>query len=282
MPRLGAHLSAAGGWHRAVEAALQLGCDAVQLFLRPPGRWARPEVTGEKLRAFRQALAGSPVDGAVFAHAPYLVNLALEDPVLARRSLETVVEELVLAADLGLAGVVLHPGSAGTGSRIDAAARVRDRLEAVLASAPAGPRLLLENTAGGGGLLASRVSDIAHLAPRSLWEQGRLGVCLDTAHLWGAGYDLRHGGWVRALAELASAGLTSALRVIHINDTPVPLGSGKDRHAPPGEGQLGERFFAEILADPAVSGAACIMEIPPGPGNRDVRNVLERVRGWHP
>lgn len=279
---MGAHLSAAGGWHRAVEAALQLGCDAVQLFLRPPGRWAGPAVTGEKIGSFRQVVVGSPLEAAVFAHAPYLVNLASEDPELARRSLETVVEELDLAARLGIAGVVLHPGSAGTGSRNAAATRLRERLEEVLARAPAGPQLLLENTAGAGGLLASRVADIVELAPRSLWERERLGVCLDTAHLWAAGYDLLAGGWHQALGELAAAGLVPALRLVHINDTPVPRGSGRDRHVPPGEGQLGERFFAELLADPALSPVACIMEIPPGPGNREVRQALGRVRRWLP
>lgn len=252
----------------------------MQLFLRPPGRWAGPVVTEDKVARFRQLAAGSPVEGAVFAHAPYLVNLASAVPALAQRSLATVVEELDLAARLGVAGVVLHPGSAGDGSTEEAEARLRDRLEEALASVPFGPLLLLENTAGSGGLLGARVSHLAHLAPRALWEQGRVGVCLDTAHLWGAGYDLLHGGWEKALAELEDAGLGSALRVVHINDTPVPLGSGRDRHVPPGEGQLGQGFFTRLLADPAMAKVACIMEIPPGPENRAVRDALARVRSW--
>ncbi len=280
MPRLGAHLSAAGGWHRAVEAAAQLGCESVQLFLRPPGRWELPARASSQVEAFRAALASSPVAGAVFAHAPYLVNLASADPGLASRSVLLLVEELALARELGLAGVVVHPGSGGRGFRRDAAARARARLEEVLARAPSDVPLILENTAGAGGLLAARIRELRDLGEPSWWRDRRLGVCLDTAHLWAAGYDLLGGGWEDVWDELDQAELTSALMVLHINDTPEALGSGRDRHAPPGEGVLGQRFFANLLTDSRLGNVPCVMEIPPGPHNRKVEEALSRVRSW--
>lgn len=218
--------------------------------------------------------------GAAFAHAPYLVNLASEDPKLAQRSVALVADSLLLGARLGLAGVVVHPGSAGGGSRQEAVARVRQRLAEVFALAPGGTALLLENTAGAGGLLGARMGELYALGEGFWKKQKNLALCLDTAHLWAAGYDLRNGGWGQALAELAEVGLVPLLRLVHCNDTPVACGNHRDRHAPPGEGQLGEAFFAELLQDPAVADVPCIVEIPPGPKNRAVGEALLRLRGW--
>lgn len=280
MPRLGAHLSTAGSWHRALEAARQLGCEAVQIFLQAPGRWAPPPENPEAVALFCRSVSATNLHGAVFAHAPYLVNLASQDPEVAQQSVALVVASLLLGARLGLAGVVVHPGSAGRGSREQAVARVRQRLAEILARSPAGISLLLENTAGAGGLLGARMDELQALGEGCWREQGRLGLCLDTAHLWAAGYDLRNGGWEQALAELAAMGLSSLVSLVHCNDTPVALGSRRDRHAPPGEGQLGEAFFVELLQDPFMASLPCVMEIPPGPKNRGVKQALARLRSW--
>ncbi|MFN3413157.1 MAG: deoxyribonuclease IV, partial [Thermoanaerobaculum sp.] len=215
-------------------------------------------------------------------HAPYLVNLASADPELAQRSVALLAHELVLAQRLGLAGVVVHPGSAGRESRQEAVVRVRRRLNEVFARAAVDTPLLLENTAGAGNLLGVRVQEVLELAELSWWQVGRVGLCLDTAHLWAAGYDLQNGGFRHALRELADAGLSSSLKLVHINDTPVPLGSRRDRHAAPGTGELGEGFFMKLLGVPALTDVACIMEIPPGSANQGVREALEQLRRWLP
>lgn len=280
MPQLGAHLATAGGWYRALEAAQTLGCEAVQIFLQAPGRWAPPRKNPDAVARFYRSLCAANLRGRVFAHVPYLVNLASENPVLAQQSVALVADELLLGATMGLAGVVLHPGSAGQGHREAAIARFRERLGEVFTLAPAAPPLLLENTAGAGGLLGARMEEL-HALGEGFWgQQGKLGLCLDTAHLWAAGYDLRNGGWGQVLAELEALGLASLVRLVHCNDTPAALGSRRDRHASPGEGQLGAAFFAALLKDPLVADLPCIMEIPPGPKNMAVREALARLRSW--
>jgi len=279
MPRLGAHLSAAGGLWRAPEAAAALGCRALQIFLRAPARWARAALPAGGAERFRAAAAGASLDGACFAHAPYLLNLASADHGLRRRSLAVLVEELERAGELGLAGVVLHPGSAGAGDRGEAEARCRDGIaEAVDTAGAAAAPLLLEGTAGMGGQLGITPAELARLVAPSV--AGRVGLCLDTAHLWAAGYDLHGDGWERVLGEASGHWPAGALRLLHINDTAVECGSRRDRHAPPGEGRLGRHFYRRLFADPCVTGLPCVLEIPPGDDNRLVRVALARLRRW--
>jgi deoxyribonuclease-4 len=279
MPRLGAHLSAAGGLWRAPEAAAALGCRALQIFLRAPGRWARAALPADGAERFRAAAAGASLDGVCFAHAPYLLNLASADHELRRHSLAVLIEELERAGELGLAGVVLHPGSAGASDRGEAEARCRDGIaEAVDTAGAAAAPLLLEGTAGMGGQLGITPVELARLSGSA--APGRVGLCLDTAHLWAAGYDLHGDGWERVLGEVAGHWPAGALRLFHLNDTAVECGSRRDRHAPPGDGRLGARFYRRLLADPRVTGLPCVLEIPPGDDNRLVRAALGRLRRW--
>ena len=279
MPFLGAHLSAAGGVSRAAVAASTVGCEALQVFLRAPGRWAAVPLADAEVGRFGAACADGGLLGRCFAHAPYLLNLASSDAALRERSIAVLAEELARAARLGLAGVVLHPGSAGSGDPRAAQARCRDAIAAALDGAGAdAAKLLLEGTAGAGGLLGRTPAELRSLVEEPL--RSRVGVCLDTAHLWGAGYDLRHGGWERALGELGEHWGVAAPELVHANDTPVELGSRRDRHAPPGEGRLGREVFRRILADPRCAAVALVMEIPPGDGNRDVKAALRRLRRW--
>lgn len=281
MPRLGAHLSAAGGLWRAAAAAGQLGCGALQVFLRPPGRWAQTRLAADSVERFRDAVTVTELAGACFAHAPYLLNLASADAALRQRSVDTLVEELLRGGELGLAGVVLHPGSAGAASRVEAAARCRAAIvEARGRCGGAGARLLLEGTAGMGGQLGTTPAELASLVEAAVRD--RVGVCLDSAHLWGAGYDLLAGGWDRVLDELGASWGVAAPDLLHANDSPVALDSRRDRHAPPGEGALGEGFYRRILADGRLAGTPLVLEIPPGDDNELVRAALDRLRSWQP
>jgi deoxyribonuclease-4 len=295
MPRLGAHLSAAGGVSRAATAAADLGCEALQVFLRAPGRWAATALPAAESARFRSAVRGSGLEGACFAHAPYLLNLASGDDGLRTRSIAVLVHELKRADRLGLAGVVLHPGSAGAGRRPEAEARCRAAIaEAVERAATRTTMLLVEGTAGAGGQLGRTPRELARLVEAGLRGTARrasgrspgphrarpVGVCLDTAHLWGAGFDLRRDGWERVLAELAQHWGDEVPHLLHGNDTNVDLGSHRDRHAPPGDGKLGERFFRRLLADERCASVPLVLEIPPGAGNTLVRAALERLRAW--
>jgi deoxyribonuclease IV len=189
------------------------------------------------------------------------------------------VEELQWGAALGLKGVVLHPGSAGVGPHQEAEERCRDAIAEVLASVPfEAPRLLLEGAAGAGGQLGRSPGALARLVPPG--AQSRVGICLDTAHLWAAGYDLRGPGWKTVQAELAEAWGRPAPDLFHGNDSAAELGSRRDRHAAPGEGALGEAFFRTLLHREELDGTPLIVEIPPGPRDGDVIKVLRRLRRW--
>jgi deoxyribonuclease-4 len=286
MPRLGAHLSAAGGVSRAVSAAVAIGCEALQVFLRAPGRWAAAPLAQSEVARFRSAVRKAALSGLCFAHAPYLLNLASTDDELRTRSIAVLVEELGRAGRLGLAGVVLHPGSAGEGSRPEAEARCRAAItEAIERAGARAAMLLIEGTAGAGGQLGRTPAELARLVEPRLRRKGRrakVGTCLDSAHLWGAGYDLLGDGWERVLAEVGEHWGIAVPHLLHGNDTRVELGSHRDRHAAPGEGRLGERFFRRVLADPRCASLPIVLEIPPGEGNRVVRASLRRLRRWGP
>jgi deoxyribonuclease IV len=279
VPRLGAHLSAAGGVSRAIAAAGRLRCRSLQVFLRAPGRWAAAPLAADEVARVRTSPDRAAVAGAVLAHAPYLLNLASDDASLARRSIAVLVDELRRAHELGLDCVVLHPGSARLGDRGAAEARCRSAIaEAVEAAGKRAARLLLEGQAGAGGQLGRTPEELARLVEPSV--RPRVGLCLDTAHLWAAGYDLTAGGLRQVLDEVGAHWERAAPDALHINDTKVALGSGRDRHAPPGEGALGERFYRELLAYRDLAEVPMILEIPPGKDNTLVRRALNRLRRW--
>lgn len=280
--RLGAHLSAAGGLWRAAEAAPGATCQALQLFLRAPSRWAAPPAVPDEVERFSRAAAVAGLEGWCFAHAPYLLNLATADVALRDRSCEVLVDELIRGGRLGLAGVVLHPGSAGlNGDRSAAAARCREALADVATRAGnASARILVEGAAGAGGQVGVTPKELAGLVADCPRE--RVGLCLDCAHLWAAGYDLRGDGWQRLLDEVGEAWGQVAPDLWHGNDTPCELGSSRDRHAAPGDGQLGESFFRRLLDDERAGAAPLVLEIPPGDDNELVREALARLRSWLP
>lgn len=263
-----------------MDAAVAAGCEALQLFLRPPTRWAAAPLGAAEAVRFRAAATGAGLGGLCFAHAPYLLNPASEDPVLRERSVAVLADELRRAGALGLAGVVLHPGSAGGGDRGEAEARCRAALaEALDRAGSSAARLLLEGQAGSGGQLGRTPAELARLV-ESAGPGGRVGVCLDSAHLWGAGFDLLGDGWERVLGELGEHWRMQAPQLFHGNDTEVELGSHRDRHAPPGEGRLGRAFFSRMLTDERCAELPVVLEIPPGDGNALVKKALVRLRRW--
>lgn len=277
--RLGAHLSAAGGVHRAVWAASTLGLESLQVFLRSPGRWAGRQPDEEAVRRCGAGLVAGKLSGKAFAHAPYLLNLASADDALRRRSVDVLVEELQWAGALGLTGVILHPGSAGKGDRSLAESRCREAVaEGVERAGPQAARLLLEGSAGAGGMLGRGPAELSRLVAPPLRE--KVGICLDLAHLWAAGYDLPGDGWDRVEGELQERWGTAIPDVIHGNDTNTPLGGGVDRHAAPGSGVLGEGFFRRLLRDPRLSATPLIVEMPPGEGNEAVARIVGLLRSW--
>jgi deoxyribonuclease IV len=257
---IGAHVSPAGGPAKAIERGVERGCAAIQIFNQSPRAW-KPSTYSQQAGAdFRQAMAASPV-GAVLIHAVYLLNCASEDADLRAKSLASLINSLRAGSALGAHGVVLHPGSAKSGDVASAIKRAGRTIEQALAESE-DCHLHLENTAGGGGTLGRSIAELAQLLDAAGGDE-RLGVCLDSCHLFASGYDIRTPAGVDDLIEelRAEVGL-ERVRSLHLNDSQTVLGSNRDRHANLGRGELGERGCAAFLGAPHFQGLPCVLETP--------------------
>lgn len=264
---LGGHVPVAGGLAaRGLSYAAALAAETLQVFVANPRGWATPPGDPAQDEAFRAGCAqrGLPA----YVHAPYLINPGSADPVTAERSVRSLRHSLRRARAIGARGVVVHTGSATGGrSRESALAQTGELLLPLLdeLTHEEDPYLLLEPTAGQGASLCSRVADLGpYLA--ALRHHPRVGICLDTAHVFAAGHDLAAPDGVAAtLDELVEVAGPGRLRLIHANDSKAPAGSRRDRHENIGAGHIGQAAFAALLRHPATAGVPLIIETPGGP-----------------
>jgi deoxyribonuclease IV len=274
---IGAHVSTAGGLSTSVGRAQALGAECMQIFLCAPQRWQEPKHTDEQVHEFRR-LVGEAGIGPNFAHATYLVNLAAVDEPLRTRSIANLSACAAWSDRAGLTGIVVHVGS-GRGQPAEEAERqAASALAEVLGNGPTGA-ILLENSAGSGDTLGSRFEQIGALFDR-LGRDKRLGLCLDTAHTFASGYDLRiDEGIQRTLDEIDRHMGLERLQLIHANDSKVGLGSAVDRHENIGKGLLGDEAFQRMLANAVLGPLPWVLEVPgyddKGP---DLQNVLDLKR----
>jgi len=277
---LGAHVATAGGVARAFANAERIGCDALQIFVKNPNRWHAAPLAEPEAAAYRAARVahGCP---PVVAHASYLINLAAKDPETLARSRAALGDELGRCAQLGIPGLVLHPGAhlgAGTDAGLDAVAR---SLDLVLGECEAGgdaPQVWLENTAGQGTVLGSRIEELAAISARC--DHGaRLGVCLDTCHAFAAGYPVHTETGLAAFLDAFGTDIgLERLRCWHLNDSRGPLGSRRDRHANLGEGEIDLGLFAGLAHDPRFAHLSMLLETPRGEDRLGHARDLERLR----
>ena len=255
---IGAHVSQAGGLANAIERGVDRGCDSIQIFNQSPRMW-RPTAYGEDdLAEFRDAMAPSRIR-AVLIHAVYLVNCASEDAEMRRKSLASLEQSLNVGLGIGAVGVVLHPGSAKRGDVPKAIRRAGKVIKESLARTEKCD-LLLENTAGAGGTLGRSFDELEALLDASGGDR-RLGLCLDSCHLFASGYDIRTAkGLTETLDECERIVGLDRLRATHVNDSMTPLGSNRDRHAVLGEGELGPSGCATFLSEPRFDRLPCVLE----------------------
>lgn len=271
----------AGGLHRALARGAALRCGAVQIFTRNQRQWRAAPLRAVEVRAFARWRRATGIR-LVFAHASYLINLAAPAVPAWSQAVDALTAELERAETLGLRFVVVHPGShLGTGAAAGIV-QVRAALaEALQRTAGARVRIALENTAGGGRLLGRRLAELAAML-EDAGDPDRLGVCIDTCHLFAGGYDIRSStGYASAMAELATTVGVRRVLAFHLNDSGAPLGSGRDRHQHIGRGFLGFRPFRFLLADPRFGRVPKVLETPKEPEPlADRRNlaVLRRLR----
>ena len=261
-PRLGAHMSIAGGFARAVDRAVATDCEAVQIFSKSSNQWRARALTDAEVGLFRQRVAETEVEPIV-AHASYLINLASPDPTLRRRSTDALEDELQRANSLELAGVVLHPGAYTTSSEDEGLARIADAITDVLTRHPPGTaHLLLEQTAGQGTVLGHRFDHLRSIIDR-VDDASQLGVCLDTCHLVAAGYDIiSPDGYVDVFDEFEAVVGLDRLKLFHLNDSKQPLGSRVDRHETIGRGYIGTEPFGRLLRDERFRDLPMVLETP--------------------
>jgi deoxyribonuclease-4 len=255
--RLGFHLSIAGSLRRAVQQAQVLGCQALQIFIQNSRGWkwrpVAPAAIQDFCRARRQAGLGPLV-----VHLGYLPNLASADPALNALSFERLWRELALARELAADYLVVHPGHGPLDE--DSYQRVARALALAVAQVPPPPLILLENTAGQGRELGWRFQHLERIITLSGVP---LGLCLDTAHAFGAGYDLGSPqGVARLLAELARGPGLDAVKLIHLNDSRLPCNSRRDRHWHLGQGAISLMGLRHLLSHPWLKAEAAIMETP--------------------
>jgi deoxyribonuclease IV len=269
---IGAHVSTAGGLANAIERGEERGCESIQIFHQSPRMW-RPTKYGEgDFAAFREAMEASSVE-AVVIHAVYLINCATKDSELRKKSLASLTNALRIGDGIGAAGVVLHPG-AQKGEPHDASMkRAAKVIAAALKDSDSCP-LLLEQTAGHKGLLGRDFDETAELIELAGGGK-RLGLCLDSCHLFVQGYDITDEARLGAVLDEADAKVgLERLRCVHVNDAAAPLGSCRDRHANIGKGEMGKRGLAAFLSEPRFEGLPATLETPgpekKGPDKKEV------------
>jgi deoxyribonuclease-4 len=276
---IGAHVSTAGGLPRAVERGAERDSDAIQVFHQSSRAW-RPTVrSDEEVAQFREAMDASQLD-AVVIHAVYLINCASMEDEIRAKSLTSLKHALQLGDRIGAAGVVLHPGSLKGRDYEDGMRMVGEALREVLAESERCP-LLLEDTAGAIGTLGRDFDELARLVELGGGGE-RLGICLDCCHLLASGFEIRT---PEALGEVmdefeAKLGL-ERLGCVHVNDSKMPLGSNRDRHANLGEGELGRAGLRAFLSEPRFDRLPALIETPGfdklGPDRKQVR-LAKRLR----
>ena len=279
---LGAHVS--GGVKGAVDRAVEIGADAVQLFVQSPRAWRFPDHDPADLERFRKRRAETGI-GAALVHALYLVNLATPDETIYEKSVATVSATVDAACAIEADAVVLHVGS-HLGAGFDAGlARAVPALRHVLERCSGRTWLLLENSAGSGGTIGRSIDELAALHD-ALDHHPRLGVCLDSCHLFVSGYDVADAEVLDSVLDGLDAAVgLDRLRALHVNDAQAPRGSNRDRHANVGEGVLGEKLGV-FLANERLQGLPAVLEVPGkdgrGPDAAEVRKLKELHARWAP
>lgn len=272
--KFGAHMSTGGGVWKALERGRGIQCEVVQFFVKNNMQWFGKPYAPADLAQYTNEFNNCGF-ACVFGHSGYLINLGAPASDNRDKSIQSLIQEIQLATDLGLPFLVLHPGAHLETGESSGFKQIVAGLNEVFRETKKSPvRIALENTAGQGSCLGHKMSHFAEIYDR-VDRPERLGVCLDTAHFFAAGYDIRtEKGWNAALAELDSAVGLKEILAFHLNDSKTDLGSRVDRHAGIGQGKIGRDAFRHIVNDPRFSKHPGCLETPKG---KDLREDVENL-----
>jgi deoxyribonuclease-4 len=273
---IGAHVSTAGGLVEAHARGVERGCQAIQVFNQSPRMWRTTRWKPDDIAAFRELMAHGAIESVVI-HAVYLINPASNDRQVRKRSFGSLVHALHMGDAIGADGVVLHPGSTVGEPHQKALERVGEALRHALGDSERCP-ILLENTAGGGNTLGRSFEELAQLVEAGASDE-RIGLCLDSCHLLASGFDISTADKLTDVIDrcVEIVGV-DRLRCLHANDSKTPLGSNSDRHAPPGDGELGARGCAAFLSEPRFEGLPALFEGPGVEGKAPAKADVERTK----
>ena len=277
--KIGAHVSTAGGISNAVARGQESGCEAIQIFGSSPQAWAFKPVPELQIERFKQGLINAGID-SVFLHAIYLINLGTPSEETLQKGIDSLINYMNLAADIGADGVIVHPGSHGGRGFEAVLPQVAEAIKTVLDTAPEGPCLAVENMAGMGQHIGAKFDELGWILDAV--DSPRLKICLDTQHAFAAGYDLTNPQGIQAmLAELDSGPGSANVAAVHANDSKRVCGSGVDRHDNIGDGFIGEEGFAAIMANSAFAEVPFLLEVPgfegKGPDQQNM-DLLKKIR----
>jgi deoxyribonuclease-4 len=262
---IGGHVSPAGGLPNAHARGVERGCEAIQIFHQSPRAWRPTNHRREDIERFRELMADGPIQ-ALTIHAVYLINCASREPEVRRKSIASLVHAMRLGDAAGARGVVLHPGAQKGEPLEECLPRIAEALRHALSESERCP-LLLENTAGMQGTIGRSFEELADLIERTGGDD-RLGACLDCCHLLAGGFDIRTIEGLTGVVDECDRLLgLKRLRCLHVNDSKMPLGSNRDRHADLPNGELGRRGLAAFLSEPRFEGLPALLEVP-GPDGR--------------
>lgn len=273
---LGAHMSIAGGFEKALERGESIGCTAIQIFTKSNRQWAAKPITTEQAETFKKAAKNSSVLFTM-AHASYLINLGSADHATAKKSAQALIEELERCAQLGIKYLTFHPGSGKSANRQQTLEQISDLLNHVFENSPTHTTLLLENMAGQGSVVCSTFEEIALIRKKSA-HKARLLVCFDTCHAFAAGYDFTSEKGYKDMWHSFDAliGLEH-LKAIHTNDSKKGLGQHVDRHEHIGKGKIGLEAFTLLLNDPNFFDVPKILETPKDDGVAGLKEDLHNM-----
>jgi deoxyribonuclease-4 len=273
---IGAHVSTAGGLVEAHRRGVERGCDAIQVFNQSPRMWRPTRWKPDDVAEFLELMKDGPIE-SVTIHAVYLINPATKDREMRRKSADSLIHALRMGDEIRADGVVIHPGSTVGEPHEDALARAGEMFEHALAESDS-CRLLLENTAGAGNTLGRSFRELRELVDLAGGHK-RIGICLDSCHLLASGFDIRTADKLSEVLDSCGklVGMRR-LRCLHMNDSQTPLGSNRDRHAPPGDGELGPRGCGAFLSEPRFEKLPVLFEGPGVEGKAVGKVDIDRMR----
>jgi deoxyribonuclease IV len=273
---IGAHVSTAGGLAQAHARGVERGCEAIQVFNQSPRQWRPTRWKPDDVAEFHELMKGGPIK-SVTIHAVYLINPATKDREMRRKSAASLVHALRMGDEIGADGVVVHPGSTVGEPLDEALPRAGEMFRHALAESE-GCRLLLEDTAGAGKTLGRSFEELREMIDLAGGHR-RLGICLDSCHMLASGIDIRTADKLAEVVDRCAKVVgIRRLRCLHMNDSQTPLGSNRDRHAPPGAGELGPRGCAAFLSEPRFEKLPMLFEGPGVEGKAPAKEDVDEMK----